>query len=329
MTHVTFSQQQLQQKTIEQLRQTYAEIGCTVAVQDKRRRESWIRAITQYQANKIQKIAQSELNSHLATQAEAIASEFTTVEINDHHFEIYAGKWLVAYISYDYSDFITQRWVVMVNGEEVFRHSTQAQCHRYINWHYKDGSLNPQPSADVPEVPFISEVCFFDQEALVGGELIASITYNHDNHQNPYWQVIINDLEIFRDITPARCHSYIKQQYQAGTLPVQEPFEEPCTDNRTMAHIFNECQKYGFEPLDDGIYKGDVKLGEVGYTNGNWWVIKGCSGQQYSDSVFDAVRSLLVLSDCEQLLDQPFEMLTAQDWQRLREYEPVSELVAA
>jgi hypothetical protein len=28
--------------------------------------------------------------------------------------------------------------------------------------------------------------------------------------------------------------------------------------------------------------------------------------------------------ECEQLLDTPFEQLTAQDWQRLREYEPVA-----
>lgn len=34
-------------------------------------------------------------------------------------------------------------------------------------------------------------------------------------------------------------------------------------------------------------------------------------------------------TECEQLLDLPFEQLTAQDWQRLREYEPHLELVAA
>ncbi|MCC5639767.1 hypothetical protein LC593_28855 [Nostoc sp. CHAB 5844] len=65
--------------------------------------------------------------------------------------------------------------------------------------------------------------------------------------------------------------------------------------------------------------------------------VKGCSAhQQYSDSVFDAVRSLSMVSeltdaevyDCEQLLDIPFEQLTAQDWQRLQEYESVRELVA-
>ncbi|MBD2492519.1 hypothetical protein [Aulosira sp. FACHB-615] len=316
MTHPTYTQQALANRKLGQLKTIAVELGVT-PTGNKTQRQTWIKAIASHQSEQIQKVVQTP----------AIAPELTTVEINSNHFEIYADKWLIAYITYDWSEYVTQPWVVMVNGVEKFRDTTQARCYRFIQWHHQE--LNPQPDAEIPEVPIISDICFYDQEGFAHGELIASITYSYEQHHNPEWRVIVNDLEIFRDTTPARCHSYIKQQYQAGTLPVQEPFEEPCTDNRTMAHIFNECQKYGFEPLDDGIYKGDVKLGEVGYTNGNWWVIKGCSGQQYSDSVFDAVRSLLVLSDCEQLLDQPFEMLTAQDWQRLREYEPVSELVAA
>ncbi len=109
-----------------------------------------------------------------------------------------------------------------------------------------------------------------------------------------------------------------------------------------MAHIFNECQNYGFEILDDGIYNNNgVKLGQVGCTNGNWWVKRGYSGQQqYSNSVYDAVRSLSMVDtlphaeavDCEELLDRPFEMLTTLDWELLRKYAPVAEsqeLVAA
>ncbi len=29
------------------------------------------------------------------------------------------------------------------------------------------------------------------------------------------------------------------------------------TENQIMAHIFNECQNYGFEILDDGIYNNN------------------------------------------------------------------------
>ncbi len=286
-----------------------------------------------------QAIAQTELNQHIADQAQAIALEpLTTVEINFYHHEVYAGKQLIAYITYDHDEFVTQPWLVMVNGVEKFRATTPARCQRFIEWHHQDGTLRetfPAP-LEVEEAPTILEISFYDQEAFVGDKLVASISYDHGNYQNLYWRVLVNDVEIFRDTTPARCHSYVKQQYQQGTLPVQEPFDELCTtENRIMAHIFNECQKYGFEILDDGIYKNGIKLGQVGYTDRNWWVKRDCSAQQqYSDSVFDAVESLLMVSElsdaeideCEKLLDIPFEELTAQEWQQLQAYEPLPEL---
>ncbi|WP_242056010.1 hypothetical protein [Nostoc flagelliforme] len=102
-----------------------------------------------------------------------------------------------------------------------------------------------------------------------------------------------------------------------------------------MAHIFNECQNYGFEILDDGIYNNGVKLGQVGCTEGNWWVKRRYSGQQqYSNSVFDAVQSLSMMDVStdgksifdEYFLDQPLEQLTGDKLQRLLER---TELVTA
>ena len=101
-----------------------------------------------------------------------------------------------------------------------------------------------------------------------------------------------------------------------------------------MAQIFDECEKYGFEILDDGIYHNDVKLGEAGCADGGWWVMRtGECQQQPCESALDAVWWLSMVdnvphteaADCEELLDRPFEMLTALDWERLREYAPVAE----
>ncbi|MBW4617701.1 MAG: hypothetical protein KME21_31830 [Desmonostoc vinosum HA7617-LM4] len=282
MTQPIYTYQQLHLKSIARLKQIYSEIGCTAEVSDKRCKDAWISAIASYQSAQIQKVAQTELDQFIATQAQAVAPEqLRTVEISFYDHEYYIGNQLVAAITHDHD--LTQPWVVMVNNTEVFRAATPMMCDRYIRIHYKD-----------------------------------------------------------------------------GTLPVQEQEPTPCTsENRIMAHIFNECQNYGFEILNDGIYKDGVKLGQVGCTDGNWWVIQGGSGQQqYSDSVFDAVRSLSMVdtppatestpeylqyrpleqltteelqqlldveaADCEQLLDLPFEQLTAQDWQRLQQYEPVA-----
>ncbi|BCL39810.1 hypothetical protein [Nostoc sp. MS1] len=285
-----------------------------------------------------QTLAQAELQQYINQQAQAIApEELTTVEIHSHHFEIFAGKQLIAYITYDHSDFITQRWVVMVQGNEIFRHNTIAHCLRYVEWHHKDGSLPaPLPAPiEYPEVPTIAEISFYDQEVIVDGQLIASVELDNDNHADLYWRVLVNNVEIYRNITPARCHSYVKQAYQQGMLPVQTQ-EEPCTTgNEIMAEIAQACEQCGLELLDDGIYTRDgEKLGEVGFTDGNWWVIRASSvGQQKAacESVIALVRSLLQVEvvDWDELLDKAFDELTADEWLLMMESEPVQELVAA
>lgn len=187
MTYTTYSHQQLQHKSIARLKQIYSDIICTVEVVDKRCKDAWINAIADYQASQVQTavnaapdeqaLAQAELNQYIADQAETIAPQLTTVEINCYHYEVYALKQLVAYITYDYDEFVTQPWVVMVNGEEKFRHQTQAQCYRYIQWHHQDGTLNSQIETEVPEVPTILEISFYDQEAFFGDQLVARFLY--------------------------------------------------------------------------------------------------------------------------------------------------------
>ncbi|YAF98998.1 MAG: hypothetical protein AB3A66_28800 (plasmid) [Nodularia sp. CChRGM 3473] len=355
MTHPIYSHQHLQLKSIARLKQIYSEIGCTIEVTDKRCKDAWINAIAQHQTTQLQKIdeqatAQAELDQYISEQAQAIApEELTTVEINCHHFEIFAGTRLIAYISYDHGEFVTQNWVVMVNGEEKFRHAAISQCHRFIDWHHKEGTLNPQisSSSEIPEVPIISEISFYDQEASVGGELVASVEYDHDNHENLYWRVLVNNIEIFRDTTPARCHSYVKQHYQQGTLPVQELFVEeagvqgagcrgetsphlpaPCplsssTGNEIMVQIFNECQKYGLELLDDEIYRNDDKLGQVGQTNGTWWAIRTGENQTrvVCDCAMDAVWWLSMTDTSsttdKYLQNRPLEQLTSTELEQL------------
>ncbi|MEJ6487751.1 hypothetical protein N0Y54_42035 [Nostoc punctiforme UO1] len=270
MTHVIYTAQQLQLKSIARLKQIYSEIACTVEVSDKRCKDSWITAIANHQASKVQKLtpaapdnqalAQAELDNYIASQAQVVAPEsLKIVEISFSDYEYYADDKLVASISHD-DNHLTQRWVVMVNDKEIFRANTLMRCDHFICTHYKDGSLPVQE----------------------------------------------------KEATP------------------------PTTENQIMAHIFNECQNYGFEILDDGIYNNNgVKLGQVGCTNGDWWVILGYSGQQqYSNSVYDAVLSLSMMDVStdsksifdEYFLEQPLEQLTGDRLQRLLER---TELVTA
>ncbi|MDZ7965881.1 MAG: hypothetical protein RM368_13035 [Nostoc sp. DedSLP03] len=296
MTHTIYSHQQLQLKSIARLKQIYSEIACTVEVSDKRCKDSWISAIAKYQASKIQKLAPAAPDEQALAQAEL------------------------------------------------------------------DNYIADQAQVVAPEPLTIVEISFDHHEYYAGNQLIASISHD-DNHLTQPWVVIVNDKEVFRANTLMRCDRFICTHYKDGSLPVQDkaevqgsrgaegknlqqlsplplcasaPMPSSSTENRIMAHIFNECQNYGFEILDDGIYNNKgVKLGQVGCTDRNWWVKKRYSTQQqYSNSVFDAVRSLSrvdVSTDGksifdEYFLDQPLEQLTGNKLQRLLER---TELVTA
>ncbi|QFS51355.1 hypothetical protein [Nostoc sphaeroides] len=283
MTHPTYTQQALSRYTLPRLKRIAAELGVT-PTGDKRAADTWVNAIITHQSTQLQKVdeqatAQTELDHFIADQAQVVAPElFRIVEISFDHHEYYAGNQLIASISHD-DNHLTQRWVVMVNGKEVFRANTVMRCHRFICIHHKDGSLPVQ------------------EEALGQGSRGAE------------------GKEFVQEISSA-------QELKSTT------------GNEVMAQIFNECEKYGFEILDDGIYHNDVKLGEVGCTNGTWWVMRiGECQQMPCDSAMDAVWWLSIVdvlptaevADCEELLDRPFDELTPDKWQRLREYAPVAE----
>ncbi|MBW4558764.1 MAG: hypothetical protein KME59_23150 [Trichormus sp. ATA11-4-KO1] len=184
------------------------------------------------------------------------------------------------------------------------------------------------PAKEVEELTVV-EISFYDHEIYCGKELIASITYDHDDFVTQPWLVVVNGEEIHRANTWAKCHSYITWHYAQGTLPVQQPKAPSTTGNEIKADIANECEKFGFDLLGDGIYHRDRNLGQVGCTNGQWWVKRASSVHQQKvpcNSAFDAVLSLSIdeAVSCEDLLDRPFDQLTDEEWQRLWEYEPVS-----
>ncbi|MCC5670371.1 hypothetical protein LC653_42960 [Nostoc sp. CHAB 5784] len=215
-----------------------------------------------------------------------------------------------------------------------------------------------QAQAVAPEPLRIVEISFDHHEYYADDKLVASISHD-DNHLTQRWVVMVNSKEVFRANTLMRCDRFICTHYKDGTLLVEAevqgsrgaegknlqqlsplplrssaPMLSSSTENRIMAHIFNECQNYGFEILDNGIYNNNsVKLGQVGCTDRNWWVKKGCSGQQqYSNSVFDAVRSLSMVDTSlaepvhKYLQDRPLEQLSSNELQQLFNYEVRSQL---
>ncbi|WP_242072165.1 hypothetical protein [Nostoc sp. FACHB-110] len=152
--------------------------------------------------------------------------------------------------------------------------------------------------------------------------------------------VIVNGKERFRANTWARCHRYIQWHHKNGTLneeflapPTQatqqeqpEPEEPSTTGNEIMVQIFNACEQHGLELLEDGIYQQDVKLGQAGCTNGNWWFTSATQAHQekiFCDSAADAVWLLQIPdglpSTNEYLQYHPLEQLSPGELQGLFE----------
>ncbi|MBE9053535.1 hypothetical protein IQ243_24645 [Nostocales cyanobacterium LEGE 11386] len=249
MTHPTYTQQALSRYTLPRLKRIAAELGVT-PTGDKRASDTWLKAIITHQSTQLQRV------DGQATAQAVAPEELTPVAISFYDHEYYCGDKLVAAINYDHADFVTQPWLVVVNGEEIHRADTWAKCHNFITWHHKDGSL-----------------------------------------------------------------------------PVQNATETPCTTgNEVMAQIFTECEKFGFDILDDGIYRDDEKLGKVGCSSGKWWFARTDDFTQqhiFCDSALEAVWWLSMVdtslaAETKSFLDKPIEQLTGDELQRLLESEAVA-----
>ncbi|MCC5640999.1 hypothetical protein LC593_35260 [Nostoc sp. CHAB 5844] len=162
------------------------------------------------------------------------------------------------------------------------------------------------------------EINFYAHEIYCRQKLIARIVYDHNDFVTEPWVVEINNQEVFRRSAWLRCYDDISWHYKRGTLPVQsEETPAATTGNEVMARIAQACEHLGYDLLDDGIYFNDVRLVEIVYKNGTYHYVQSLPSQQE------------VRSDCVDLFDKPFDLITAQEWLILAEYEPVQELVAA
>jgi hypothetical protein len=140
------------------------------------------------------------------------------------------------------------------------------------------------------------EITFYDHEVLAGEEVVAEIHYNHDDFETQRWVVYISGKEFRHGHTFAKAFGIVCHHHTFNTLPKHQSEVQPTqTSNAVLAQISVAADEFGLELLDDGIYDGDVKLGEVGYNNGSWWVLRTSSLHQEKipcDSVKEAMWSL-------------------------------------
>ncbi|MBC1238635.1 MULTISPECIES: hypothetical protein [Nostoc] len=162
------------------------------------------------------------------------------------------------------------------------------------------------------------EIDFYEHELYAGQKLIARITYDHADFVTQRWVVMVNGEEVFRAVAQMKCYDYVKWHYKQGTLPVQqEEIPAAITGNEMMAQIALGCESLGYKLLDDGIYHNNVRLVEIVYRDGTPCFVQTLAHQPEAPS------------SSIDLLDKPFDELTADEWRLLLEYEPEQEFLAA
>lgn len=187
------------------------------------------------------------------------------------------------------------------------------------------------------------EISFYDHEIYAGKKLIACITHDHNDFVTQRWVVMINDVEIHRANTWAKSYDYIIWHYKQGTLPTQQQEEITATCYEETAQV-TPTSKFEFDLRDDVTKQNLVKLDEIGCTSGKHWVVRVHTQNQLTlrfDGVCTKVGSLWLVEisppetnqsiniseSCEELLDQPFDELISEEWDRLRKYKPIAKKI--
>ncbi|MFN6559985.1 MAG: hypothetical protein RMY28_009275 [Nostoc sp. ChiSLP01] len=124
MTHQIYTLQQLQPKSLAELKAIYSQLGASVKVADKRSKSAWAKAIIAHQSS------QSEITNY--------ELRITNYEVDGD--DVTVNGQAIASITIDESH-LTQPWVVKIDGVEVHRNGTWAQCYNYVRWHHKNGTL--------------------------------------------------------------------------------------------------------------------------------------------------------------------------------------------
>ncbi|MCC5640745.1 hypothetical protein LC593_33950 [Nostoc sp. CHAB 5844] len=112
-----------------------------------------------------------------------LTEQLRSVEIDFYNYEIYDGQKLIARITYDSADFVTQPWIVEVNNQEVFRRAWWQKSFDDISWHYSRGSLPVQEEDKAQEAGSMGEnlsplrpaLCTPASSATTGNEIMAEI----------------------------------------------------------------------------------------------------------------------------------------------------------
>ncbi|MEH2467830.1 hypothetical protein [Nostoc sp.] len=218
MTHQIYSLQQLQAKLLAELKVIGSQLG--VAASDKRSKQSWIDAIVAAQPIRVQKADKTDQNNYAVIGRHDCESE-----------DLYWDK--QGFVA-DVSSATTYKTWDLANQEAKKINQNEKHGMAVIAaWFVGkllcvDAILEKQPIkievADAKvertenDVTFTDIDGFYNFEARVNGEVIAELSHNTFNDQDP-WYVSVLGVEAYRTSQYSQATDWLKQQYVTGTLP--------------------------------------------------------------------------------------------------------------
>ncbi len=131
MTHQLYTEQQLQAKSLSELKTIYTQIGADVEVADKRSKAAWVNAIVTHQSSQVQKVESVRTENDV---------NFPDID-GFYNFEARVNAEVIAEISHDaFND--EKPWYVTVSGVEVFRSVLWCESTDWVKQQYVEGTLN-------------------------------------------------------------------------------------------------------------------------------------------------------------------------------------------
>ncbi|MEH2029820.1 MAG: hypothetical protein V7K67_09110 [Nostoc sp.] len=194
------------------------------------------------------------------------------------------------------------------------------------------------------DVTFTDIDGFYNFEVTVKGITIAELSHDAFNSSNP-WYVSVSGVEVYRTSLYCEATDWVKSQYVAGTLALHQPQQvQVLTTREERAATIEVLEQHGSEFVvhnceNDHYYVVRPNTSEVnqrcecadchyrGTKCKHQIAVENYLVQQRLEQVIVTVAVSL-----EELLDKPFDELTRDEWERLKETSVQTqsmELVAA
>ncbi|MEH1780251.1 MAG: hypothetical protein V7L26_14235 [Nostoc sp.] len=193
------------------------------------------------------------------------------------------------------------------------------------------------------DVTFTDIDGFYNFEVQANGETVAELSHDAFNSSNP-WYVSVSGIEVYRSTLYCEATDWVKQQYVAGALTLHQPQQVQVLTTRSERaaaieileqhgdeFVVHNCENDHYyvvrpnhvEPQErcecaDCHYRGVKCKHQI--------AVENFLGQRLEQVILTCAVSL------DELLDIPFDELSALEWERLKNYPVIREsmeLVAA